>query len=87
MFDDLFTKLEQAIDAHPAFVRLPAGDPSREPVMLVERGSFSVRIRVRVQRSRKKPSEIWGRGDTAEEAVDDLIAGLDPYAQAMDWKP
>jgi hypothetical protein len=93
-FDDLFTRLEAAIDAHPLLARVGLGGKIvtpdtpvshiHEPVMSVRRVGYTVRVLVKLKGSRKKPSEITGTGETAEAAIDHLITGLDYWAQALE---
>ena len=93
-FDDLFTKLEKAIDAHPRLASVAIGGklvtpetPAshiHEPTLHVSRGWYSIHVIVKLKGSRKKASELTGRGETAEEAVDHLITGLDHWAEALE---
>lgn len=95
MFDELFTKVEKAIDAHPSLSRVGLGNKAidlsnlpkptmiHEPKMVVTRGWFVIEILVKLKGSRKRPTEIWGRGETPEEAVEELIDSLDHWVTAI----
>jgi hypothetical protein len=78
-FEPLFKKVEDAIDAHPKLSRVTLGEPSFN----VDRGGWSVKIRVALKGSRKKPTEVHGEGETPEEAVEKLVNGLDIWAKAI----
>jgi len=94
MFDNLFTQIETAIDGHPRLSRVDLnGKPItaetltnqiHEPIIEVSRGWFRVRVRVKLRGSRKRSTEIDGRGETVEAAVEHLITGLDSWAEAIE---
>lgn len=76
----LLAPLEQAIDEHPRLTR----HRSREPWLRIDRHGCSVCIMVKLRGSRKiRYDEIYGIGDTPEEAVSKLIGGLDFWAEAL----
>lgn len=78
-FEPLFQKVEAAIDAHPKLERVTLGEPGFN----VDRGGWTVKIRVHLKGSRRKPTDINGSGDTPEEAVEKLVETLDIWAQAI----
>jgi hypothetical protein len=82
-FNDLFTQIENAVDAHQK-LRRPTGIPVlRGATMQVNRLGFCAEIRVSLLGSRKRPSTIRAFGDTAAEATNKLIDGLDIWAEAL----
>lgn len=78
-FEPLFKKVEAAIDEHPKLDRVLGGEPRFD----IDRLGVTVKIRVALKGSRKRPSDISGTGDTTEEAVEKLITGLDHWAEAI----
>ena len=78
-FEPLFQKVEAAIDAHPNLTRVTLGEPEFQ----VDRSGWSVRIRVALKGSRKKPSEIHAEGASPSEAVETLVTHLDIWAKAI----
>jgi len=84
-FEDLFARIEDAVDAHPKLTRkLRASNLGLETAKLsVDRLGWSAVIRVKLKGSRKSPYEIHHHGETQEAAVRGLIDGLDHWAEAM----
>jgi len=80
-FEPLFKKIETAIDSHPRLVRVSGC--VGEPEFSVTRLGYSVVIPVKVQGSRKKPSNINASGESFEEAADKLIEQLDLWAEVL----
>ena len=78
-FDELFRKIEAAIDVHPLLKR----DPFDDPTFRISRLGVTAEVRVKRIGSRKKPTGITGDGDTVEEATNHLIEGLDIWAQVL----
>lgn len=78
-FEPLFQKVEAAVDEHPKLERVTLGEPGFN----VDRGGWTVKIRVHLKGSRKKATDIHGAGDTPEAAVEKLIGSLDIWAQAI----
>lgn len=81
MLQELFGRLEAAIDIHERLARVPGS--AGEPELRVSRDGVSAWIRVRRIDSRKRPSHISAQGDTAHTAVASLIASLDTWAEAI----
>jgi hypothetical protein len=81
--DALFSKVEAAVDAHGKLRRIHKDNPHFSPEFSVNRGGWSVEIWVKLEGSRKKPSQICGRGHTPNEAADHLIDSLDHWAEAI----
>ncbi len=77
--EPLFKQVEAAIDAHPKLERVTLGEPSFN----VDRDGWTVKIRVHLKGSRKKPTDIHGAGEAPEAAVEKLIGSLDIWAQAL----
>ena len=76
----LFTRLEKAVDDHQALMR----NPLRSPHLRLSRDGATIHISVKLKGSRKiRCDDITGHGDTPEEAVAELIAGLDSWAEAI----
>ncbi len=80
----LFQEIEDAIDAHPLLVRRGHMKQVSEPTLKADRLGYSITIMVAVKDLRRRPSEIYGSGETPEEAAEDLISGLDRWAKVMD---
>ena len=78
-FEELLRRIETAVDAHPLLKR----DPLSDPVFRISRLGATAEVRVKLIGSRKKPTGITGTGDTAEEATNHLIDGLDLWAQVL----
>lgn len=78
-FEAEFAAVEAAIEAH-AQLEL-ADEPA--PLMSIDRHGARMRIRVKLQKSRKRPVEIAEFGDTPAEAAARLIQSLDYWAGAM----
>lgn len=77
----LFDKLEAAIDVHPRLERLNRENPLvSEPFLRIYRHSVTACACVKLTGRRKKPFQISNQGDTAQEAIDNLIACLDYWA-------
>lgn len=83
-YEDLFIKLEAAVDAHPRLRRLPE-QVTAEPEIRVSRYGYTAEIRAQLKGSRsKKGLLIHGDSEiSASAAVDDLIASLDHWASAQ----
>ena len=77
-FEPLFQKVEAAIDAHPQLLRVAV-----DPQFTVDRGGWSIKIRVKFKGSRRNAVEIHDEGETPEAAVERLVAGLDIWAKAI----
>jgi hypothetical protein len=75
-FEPLFARVEEMIKTHGKFAVAP-GHTLR---FTVNRYGWSVDILVKLVGSRKRATEICGRGDTAEEAVEKLGQSLDHWA-------
>ena len=75
-FDDIFSQIEAMIDAHPQLRRLP----EQSPTIDVCRNGFTLRIAVKVLRSRKGPTSIYQYGETPTEALKALAYALDSWA-------
>jgi hypothetical protein len=75
--EPLFAMVDKAIAEHPKLRR--AGDPQ----FVIDRLGVTVKIRVSLVGSRKRPHDISGDGETTEEAVEKLISTLDLWAQAI----
>lgn len=82
-FEPLFTKVEAAIDAHPLLRRMIENPVHCSPTFKVTRLGYWIEIQVKREGSRKRASEICADGNTAAEAADKLIAGLDYWAEAI----
>ena len=83
-YEPLFRKVEEAIDAHPRLRRgLRQGVDSTNPTFRVDRNGYTVEALVQLEGSRKGPSKVSGFGESAGEAVADLIGGLDHWATVM----
>ena len=78
-FDDIFLQIEKMIDAHPRLRRLPGQSPTID----VSRDGFTLRIAVKVLRSRKKPTSIHQYGETPAEALEALAYALDSWASVL----
>jgi hypothetical protein len=76
-----FRRLEQAIDAHDRLKRVPG--PKGEPEMHFTRLGGTISIPVTLKGSRKRATKITGNGDSLDAAVDDLLNGLDTWADAI----
>lgn len=79
--EEAFRRLEKAIDAHDKLARV-AG-PKGEPEMRFTRLGGTLSILVTLRGSRKRPTKITGDGSTLDAAVEDLIRGLDVWAEAI----
>ena len=82
-FEPLFAMIEKAVDAHPKLDRLLNKAMPETATIKVSRYGFSAEITVKLNGSRKRPSEIMGAGDTAEEAAQKLVESLDYWAEAI----
>lgn len=82
VFHDLFVKAEKAVQAHP---KLRGGwhDGSMHPRLHVDRFGWTVEMSVKLKGSRKAATAIQEDGETPEQAVDNLIAKLDFWAESM----
>lgn len=78
-FEPIFRRIEAAIDGHPTVCRITTYDPR----LSVDRLGCSVSAIVKIKGSRKKPTAINAHGDSFDEAVDSLIAGLDAWSEAI----
>ena len=81
-FEELFRKAEKALDAHP-LLRGGERDGSYYPRLFVNRLDWGFEMTAKRKDSRKRATDIRGEGETPEEAVDDLLAKLDYWAEAM----
>jgi len=84
-YEDLFVRLEAAVDAHPRLRRMPQRVDA-EPEIRVSRYGYTAEIRVQLKGSRSKKGYL-AQGDSevsASEAVDDLIRSLDHWASALE---
>jgi len=79
--EEAFRRLEQAIDAHDRLKRISG--LKGEPEMHFTRLGGTVSILVTLQGSRKRPTKITGNGASIDEAVEDLMRGLDIWADAI----
>jgi hypothetical protein len=75
-FETIFSQIEKMVDAHPRLRRLPGQSPTID----VSRDGFTLRIAVKVLRSRKKPTSIHQYGETPAEALKALADALDSWA-------
>lgn len=83
-YDELFTKLEQAIDAHPVLCRLTDNPIMAEPEVRVSRLGYTVEIIVKVRGSRKRPHRISDNSEVSvADAIESLIGGLDIWAKIL----
>lgn len=79
--EDAFQRLEKAIDAHDRLERIHG--PKGEPDMAFTRLGGTISILVKLKGSRKRPTKITGNGDTLDAALEDLVRGLDMWAEAI----
>lgn len=94
MFDQLFNRIDAAVDAHPKLSRVAINGKlvtRTTPTSLIDEAKIEVtrtgctaRIRVKLRGSRKRAMDISGDGDTPEQAAAKLIDGLDIWAQAIE---
>jgi len=78
--ETLFVSVETAIHNHPTLLLVT--HPT-SPYLVLSRMGSTLKVLVKLQGSRKKPTEIWGEGDTPTEAAADLIRTLDFWAQSI----
>lgn len=79
--EEAFRRLEKAVDDHERLSRVPG--PKGEPEMHFTRLGGTLSILVTLKGSRKRPTKITGDGGTLDAAVEDLIHGLDMWAEAI----
>jgi predicted RNase H-like HicB family nuclease len=79
--EEAFRRLEKAIDAHNRLERV--NGPQGEPDMRYSRLGGTISILVKLKGSRKRPTKITGNGDTLDAALEDLVNGLDTWAEAI----
>jgi hypothetical protein len=84
----LLAKIDDAVDAHALLIRhnpYPQGGDTMlsSGELTFERRGCTAAIVVKLKGSRKKPSKIWGHGESGEAAVEALINALDHWAGAI----
>jgi hypothetical protein len=77
----VFARIEAAIDAHPKLKRLDS--IVGEPEVVLSRFGATVRIRVKLNGSRRSVCPIHADGDSIESAADNLVRGLDVWAEVI----
>jgi len=81
--EHLFREIEDAIDEHPLLVRRGHMKQVSEPMLKIDRLGCTIVIMVALKDLRRRPTEIYGSGETPEEAAEDLVSGLDRWAKVM----
>lgn len=82
-YEALFARVEKAVDDHPLLCRITDNPILCQATLKVSRLGYAIDILVKRTKSRKRPMEITGHGDTAEEAAVSLIGALDHWAEAL----
>ena len=80
--EKVFARIEAAIDAHPKLKRAE-GWSGGDATLHLSRLGVTVRIKVKLKGSRRKPVEITGSGDSIELAADSFVNGLDVWAEVL----